>query len=307
MGRRAFARRGAELEPLELERRPARATTSESRAPLPRHRAGEGFDSRTGTDALGRASNRLRCARSSLTKMLSATRVRLSTTGGGAATTGSAGTSTKSAAGSASLRRFAAAASTRRSAPVRRRARGGSSYSTAAAFAAASGSSSEKPSSSTVRGAFPASSGAPSSSSSSEPFGASSGASSSLFSQAASSASSAASRSNSSSSSIAAAILCDAAVACSTSEQLLLVGATAAIRATNARSDGGANQFSCNVSCSDVAKPRRDGQLQLLLLGIPSVLQAASKDLLAAEESPGGMPANTLLRRRGVAGRRRGH
>ena len=44
-----------------------------------------------------------------------------------------------------------------------------------------------------------------------------------------------------------------------------------------------------------------------LLLGMPSVLQAASKDLHAAEESPGGMPANTLLRRRGVAGRRRGH
>ena len=33
-----------------------------------------------------------------------------------------------------------------------------------------------------------------------------------------------------------------------------------------------------------------------LLLGMPSVLQAASKDLHAAEESPGRMPAKTLLR-----------
>ena len=205
--------------------------------------------------------------------MLSATRVRLSTTGGGAAITGSAGTSTKSAAGSASLRRFAAAASTRRSAPVRRRARGGSSYSTAAAFAAASGSSSEKPSSSTVRGAFPASSGA-SSSSSSEPFRASSGASSSLFSQAASSASSAASRSNSSSSSIAAAILCDAAVACSTSDCFSC--------ATAIPFDKRTQRWKCQsilfATCLAVMSLSRGATAQLqLLLGLPSVLRAASK------------------------------
>ena len=106
-GPSCFARRGAELEPLELERRPARATTSESRAPL---HAIEQAKNLTRTPAptrsAARRTRRRRCARSSLTKMLSATRVRLSTTGGGAATTGSAGTSTKSAAGSASLRRI---------------------------------------------------------------------------------------------------------------------------------------------------------------------------------------------------------